>query len=523
MPHEFELIRLKMVLTKTAIDIKGKLIGKNARASDNWIAECVDFFLSELGNINGVQDISQSAFSQLQKIRKHDVENVEFSNQEKKKESNAWEPKSSRVLMFALTDGAQEIRGLEVMKLPMLELNLIPGTKIAIRGPVQCRKGVLFLKEMHVKVIGGEVDSLIIPNAAENILARKLNQPENPSPYADDVLLVNETPSDVQSMQRDPNVQTPPGSRILSLTDTETPAANVSIQRQNGGNKIKSIVAQSAIAKDDNQLDIEDDLDLARVDVDSIVQEAERQHFTSHQITSHTSSSSLPPTLKSKTSSKPNLASLKEQMSKGNLAKRSAEFNSFQVEISDTLVESSSQIGSEEVSSSVLDSIFTRIDYKWSSENFNAVPQIDFQTALKSREDSFHSASSAIYVDASKKCAWFVVQSYFTTIVSKLEVTTQIRPLEWTLSAKVCDGSTSITANLSNKILKYLMKFDADEVRLRLKNGRDRFYPELQKIKEESGQRLSQINSLMIFAWPFDEARPIIMEISELTREWEKR
>ena len=75
------------------------------------------------------------------------------------------------------------------------------------------------------------------------------NQPENPSPYADDVLLVNETPSDVQSMQRDPNVQTPPGSRILSLTDTETPAANVSIQRQNGGNKIKSIVAQSAVCR----------------------------------------------------------------------------------------------------------------------------------------------------------------------------------------------------------------------------------------------------------------------------------
>ena len=45
------IFRLKMVLTKTAIDIKGKLIGKNARASDNWIAECVDFFLSELGNV----------------------------------------------------------------------------------------------------------------------------------------------------------------------------------------------------------------------------------------------------------------------------------------------------------------------------------------------------------------------------------------------------------------------------------------------------------------------------------------
>lgn len=41
-------------------------------------------------------------------------------------------------------------------------------------APVKCRKGVLLLEEGKFKGIGGEVDSLLIPNALENILARAL-------------------------------------------------------------------------------------------------------------------------------------------------------------------------------------------------------------------------------------------------------------------------------------------------------------------------------------------------------------
>lgn len=51
---------------------------------------------------------------------------------------------------------------------------LLPGYKIMIIGPVKCRKGVLLLEEGKLKGIGGEVDSLLIPNALENVFARAL-------------------------------------------------------------------------------------------------------------------------------------------------------------------------------------------------------------------------------------------------------------------------------------------------------------------------------------------------------------
>lgn len=51
---------------------------------------------------------------------------------------------------------------------------LLPGYKVMIMGPVKCRRGVLLLEEGKLKGIGGEVDSLLIPNALENVLARAL-------------------------------------------------------------------------------------------------------------------------------------------------------------------------------------------------------------------------------------------------------------------------------------------------------------------------------------------------------------
>lgn len=43
-----------------------------------------------------------------------------------------------------------------------------------IKGPVECRKGVILLEENNIKEMGGEVDSLLITNAVENIFARAL-------------------------------------------------------------------------------------------------------------------------------------------------------------------------------------------------------------------------------------------------------------------------------------------------------------------------------------------------------------
>lgn len=54
-----------------------------------------------------------------------------------------------------------------------------------IKGPVTCRRGIILLETEHFERLGGEVDSLLIKNAQENIFARALNLPENPDPYND--------------------------------------------------------------------------------------------------------------------------------------------------------------------------------------------------------------------------------------------------------------------------------------------------------------------------------------------------
>jgi len=46
--------------------------------------------------------------------------------------------------------------------------------KVLVVGPVECRRGVLLLQQHNLEVLGGEIDSLLIPNATENVLARLL-------------------------------------------------------------------------------------------------------------------------------------------------------------------------------------------------------------------------------------------------------------------------------------------------------------------------------------------------------------
>lgn len=46
--------------------------------------------------------------------------------------------------------------------------------QILLHGPIECRRGVFLLEEKHVTILGGEVDALVIINAYENVLARKL-------------------------------------------------------------------------------------------------------------------------------------------------------------------------------------------------------------------------------------------------------------------------------------------------------------------------------------------------------------
>ncbi|KAF7380828.1 hypothetical protein HZH66_014204 [Vespula vulgaris] len=132
--------------------------------------------------MNTMYDISTSKYKQLEQIR--NVSNVNIEATENNK-PQMWEPKTKRMLLLHLTDGIQDISAIEYKTISSLHDTLLPGYKVMIIGPVKCRRGIILLEEGKFREIGGEVESLSITNALENVLARSLNFAENPDPYND--------------------------------------------------------------------------------------------------------------------------------------------------------------------------------------------------------------------------------------------------------------------------------------------------------------------------------------------------
>jgi RecQ-mediated genome instability protein 1 len=90
-----------------------------------------------------------------------------------------------RMLKLELTDGTTTISAMEYQTIKVLNTKLTPGVKIAISGPVRCVNRVLLLESKNVKILGGEVDTLLICNAYENVLLQILKKPLNPNPITD--------------------------------------------------------------------------------------------------------------------------------------------------------------------------------------------------------------------------------------------------------------------------------------------------------------------------------------------------
>ncbi|KAM5331890.1 recQ-mediated genome instability protein 1 isoform 1-T8 [Glossophaga mutica] len=127
--------------------------------------------------INSLVDVSQPAYSQIQKLRGKNTMN-ELITAETQVTQKPWEAKPSRMLMLQLTDGIVQVQGMEYQPIPALHSNLPPGTKILIHGIISFRLGVLLLKPENVKVLGGEVDALLEEYAQEKVLGRLIGEPD---------------------------------------------------------------------------------------------------------------------------------------------------------------------------------------------------------------------------------------------------------------------------------------------------------------------------------------------------------
>lgn len=125
-----------------------------------------------------VLDISKSKFTQLQTLKNLNplTRGIDDDSNEEDK------PGAKRMLQLTLTDGVEEIKAIEYRTIPELNINLTPGAKIKLIHPITIRRGRIMLEPHNIKLHGGEVEELLISNAAENVLLRGLGLPENPEP-----------------------------------------------------------------------------------------------------------------------------------------------------------------------------------------------------------------------------------------------------------------------------------------------------------------------------------------------------
>lgn len=87
-----------------------------------------------------------------------------------------------RVLKLEITDGHVTLNAMEYSPIACLNTKLSPGCKLLLIGPIRCCNKVLLLEPKNVRILGGEMEALLITNAFENVLLRLLNKPENPNP-----------------------------------------------------------------------------------------------------------------------------------------------------------------------------------------------------------------------------------------------------------------------------------------------------------------------------------------------------
>lgn len=126
--------------------------------------------------MNLVRDISEPAYAQLLKVEGTDNENTAVSaTQDHRMQTQAAREKADRMLMLELTDGTTVVEGMEYRPAPNLSVNLSPGTKVLVYGTVKVRRGILFLTQQNISVLGGKVMDLLEKNDQRNTLIAALN------------------------------------------------------------------------------------------------------------------------------------------------------------------------------------------------------------------------------------------------------------------------------------------------------------------------------------------------------------
>ncbi|XP_039447595.1 recQ-mediated genome instability protein 1-like [Culex pipiens pallens] len=143
--------------------------------------------------LNYLVDISEPCYDQLRNLYNKKLDEADDEIQMRK--NLAQHVKKKRMLKLEMSDGRKTVVGMEHSPIAALSTKIPPGTKMLLMGPIRCINKVLFLEPKNVRVLGGEVDTLLITNAFENVLLRALGKELNPDPKTEyeEVVVVEKT------------------------------------------------------------------------------------------------------------------------------------------------------------------------------------------------------------------------------------------------------------------------------------------------------------------------------------------
>lgn len=125
--------------------------------------------------VDSVRDISQPAYSQLLKITNTENQNTAVRADPEEKPF-PWQAKPKRMLKLEVTDGTRRMEAIEFELVHCMSVDMLPGIKILLTGPIECRRGTMFLRADNVRVLGGMVEALWKENYQEAVLSRALGR-----------------------------------------------------------------------------------------------------------------------------------------------------------------------------------------------------------------------------------------------------------------------------------------------------------------------------------------------------------
>ncbi|XP_058465296.1 recQ-mediated genome instability protein 1-like [Malaya genurostris] len=172
--------------------------------------------------LNYLIDISEPCYDQLRNLYNKTMDEADDEIQMRKNQSQ--HVKKKRMLKLELTDGKRTVVGMEHSPIAALNTKLPPGVKILLIGPIRCINKVLFLEPKNVKILGGEVDTMLITHAFENVLLKALAQPLNPNPkteYEEVVVIEKNRNTMYSNIQSIPMVFPSPVKPLVDRTNED--------------------------------------------------------------------------------------------------------------------------------------------------------------------------------------------------------------------------------------------------------------------------------------------------------------